>query len=200
MMQTTFLLVDLENVQPHDLSALEAGSFHVKVFVGAHQSKVPVSLASALQNLGPNAEYIRIDGSGHNALDFHIAYYLGRLAAEHPQARFRILSKDTGFDPLVSHLKARKVHCERLPSLAQPQPVSVPAEPGPDKFPLVIANLAKRKAGRPRTLKSLGGSIQALFHKQLSEDELRALLDALSERGVVKVVDGKLTYHLPKEP
>ena len=72
MMQTTFLLVDLENVQPHDLSALEAGSFKVKVFVGAHQTKVPVSLASALQAFGSNVEYIQIDGSGHNALDFHM--------------------------------------------------------------------------------------------------------------------------------
>jgi len=198
-MQTTFILVDLENVQPHNLSALEAGSFKVKVFVGAHQTKVPVSLASALQAFGSNVEYVQIEGSGHNALDFHIAYYLGRLAVERPEASFRIISKDTGFDPLVAHMKAKRIHCERLPSLAHQHPVSVSVEPGPDRISLVITNLVKRQTARPRTLKSLGGSIQTLFHKKLSEDELRALLDALGERGVVKVVDGKLIYALPQE-
>ena len=198
-MQTTFLLVDLENVQPHDLSALEAGSFKVKVFVGAHQTKVPVSLASALQAFGSNVEYIQIDGSGHNALDFHIACYLGRLAVEHPEARFRIISKDSGFDPLVSHMKARKVHCERLPTHSHLHSGPESPNPAPDRIPLVIADLVKRKAARPRTLKSLSGTIQALFRKQLSEDDLRALLDELSRRGVVKVVEGKLSYELPEE-
>src|ERR1035441_2994794 len=135
MMQTTFLIVDLENVQPHDLSALEPGSFKVKVFVGAHQTKVPVSLASALQTFGSNVEYIQIDGSGHNALDFHIAYYLGRLAVEHPEARFRIISKDSGFDPLVSHMKARKVHCERLPTPSYLHAGSISPNPAPDRIP-----------------------------------------------------------------
>src|ERR1019366_7122002 len=101
---------------------------------------------------------------------------LGRLAVEHPEARFRIISKDSGFDPLVSHMKARKVHCERLPTPSYLHAGSISPNPAPDRIPLVIADLVKRKAARPRTLKSLSGTIQALFRKQLSEDELRALL------------------------
>jgi hypothetical protein len=198
-MQTTFLLLDLENVQPDDLSGLGGGSFKVKVFLGAHQTKVPVVLACALQAFGPDAEYIRMEGSGHNALDFHIAYHLGRLAVEHPEGRFRIISKDAGFDPLVAHLRAQKLLCERLPSLADLRSVSASAKPAPDRIGLVLADLIKRQAARPRTLKTLSSTIQALFRKQLSEDELRALLDELNRRGVVKVSEGRLSYELPKE-
>jgi hypothetical protein len=199
MMQTTFLLLDLENVQPDDLSALGGGSFKIKVFLGAHQTKVPVVLARALQAFGPDAEYIQMEGSGHNALDFHIAYYLGRLAVEHPKARFRIISKDAGFDPLVAHLRARKILCERLPSLAgmHSAPPSREKSP-PDRITVVIADLIKRQTAHPRTLKTLSSTIQALFQKKLTDNELQALLDELSQRGVVKVLDGKLSYELPK--
>jgi hypothetical protein len=69
---TTFLLLDLENIQPDGLSAFTGGSFKIKVFLGAHQTKVPVTLARTLQAFGPDAEYIQMEGSGHNALDFHI--------------------------------------------------------------------------------------------------------------------------------
>jgi hypothetical protein len=124
-MQTTFIFLDLENVAMAELGPLAGGSFRIKVFMGSHQTKVPLALAQGLQAFGPNAEYIQMQGVGHNALDFHIAYYLGRLAVQHPAARFVIVSKDTGFDPLVAHLRAQKVGCERVTSLAAFQ------KPGP---------------------------------------------------------------------
>ena len=198
-MQPTFLFLDLENVQPEDLSALGGDSFKIKVFLGAHQTKVPVVLARALQAFGPDAEYIQMEGSGHNALDFHITYYLGRAAVEHPKARFVIISKDTGFDPLVAHLRTRKLLCERLPSVTglRTKPSSA-TKSNPDKIAVVIADLVRRQAARPRTLKTLSSTIQALFQKQLSEAELRVILDELTKRGLVKVSDGKLSYELPK--
>jgi PIN domain len=197
---TTFLLLDLENIQPDGLSALTGSSFRIKVFLGSHQTKVPVALARALQAFGSDAEYIQMEGSGHNALDFHIAYYLGRLAVEHPKAQFRIISKDAGFDPLVCHLRARKLLCERLPSLAglHSGPLAGNGSP-PDRIKVVIADLIKRQAARPRTPKTLSSTIQALFQKKLTDDELQGILDELSKRGVVKVSDGKLGYELPKQ-
>lgn len=67
----------------------------------------------------------------------------------------------------------------------------------PDKFAVVIADLIKRQGACPQTLKKLSSTIHALFQKRLSNDELQTLLDELSQRGVVKVSDGKLSYHLP---
>lgn len=75
--KTNYVLIDYENVQPKDLGLLRDGPFKVKIFLGKHQDKIPVSLATALQALGSDAEYIALDYSGKNALDFHIAYYLG---------------------------------------------------------------------------------------------------------------------------
>ena len=51
---------------------------------------------------------MKIGGNGKNALDFYLAFYVGDLAAKDPEAGFHILSDDTGFDPLIKHLKAPK--------------------------------------------------------------------------------------------
>jgi hypothetical protein len=53
--RTNFVLVDFENVQPKDIGLLKDGPFKVKVFLGPNQSKIPVSLAAALQSLGESA-------------------------------------------------------------------------------------------------------------------------------------------------
>jgi hypothetical protein len=67
----------------------------------------------------------------------------------------------------------------------------------PEKVDAVIDNLVKRKTGRPRTLKTLGTTIKALFVNQLSNDELESLIAQLTKRGVIKVTDGKVVYELP---
>ncbi len=118
LMRTNFVLVDFENVQPKDLGLLKDDLFKVKLFLGPNQSKIPVALASSLQSLGNNAEYIVLETAGNNALDFHIAYYIGLLSAEDPSAFFHIISKDSGFDPLIKHLKGRKVFAQRSTCIA----------------------------------------------------------------------------------
>ena len=65
------------------------------------------------QAFGLAIEWIRIEGNGPNALDFHIACHLGEGLARTPQAEFVIVSRDTGFDPLLRHLKARGLHWRR---------------------------------------------------------------------------------------
>lgn len=110
-----FFLIDYENVQPA-IGSLAPGSCRLMLFLGQHQSKVPVALSRVLQPFGADAEYVPISGSGPNAVDFHIAFYIGRLAANHPDARFTIISKDTGFDPLVKHLASLKIACNRAAS------------------------------------------------------------------------------------
>jgi len=123
-MDKPYYLIDFENVQPKALDCLKPGTSRVKVFLGAQQTKVMLELVQTLQPFGSDAEYIQITGNGPDAVDFHIAYYIGCLSAREPGATFRIVSKDTGFDPLVRHLKAKGVDCKRIPELG---PVSTPA-------------------------------------------------------------------------
>lgn len=194
-MKTQFVLVDFENVQPKTVPQFAPGSYKFKVFVGAHQTKVPFEMARALQAFGSDAEYIQIAGHGRNALDFHIAYYLGRLTAESPGARLHIVSKDKGFDPLVEHLEAQGISCRRSTSLADVNVAKAPGiERNSEKVIAVLENLAKRKTAKPRTVKTLRSTINALLGKQLSAKELDWLVDELIKQKAIKVSEGKVHY------
>ena len=200
-MRTNFVLVDFENVQPKDIGLLKDGPFKVKLFLGPNQAKIPVALASALQALGSNAEYISLETAGNNALDFHIAYYIGVLAAEDPSAFFHIISRDSGFDPLIKHLRGRKVSAQRSTCIAEIPyfKPSLPATPEA-QIEVAVADLVRRKASRPRTQKTLLSTLHALFRKELTEQQLSQLFASLCSRGVVKVDGTKVSYELPVEP
>ena len=166
--RTNFVLVDFENVQPKDIGLLKDGPFKVKIFLGPNQSKIPVSLAAALQSLGENAEYIILETAGTNALDFHIAYYIGALSAVEPTAFFHIISKDSGFDPLLKYLKGKKIFAQRstcitdIPYFKPSLPVTPEAQ-----VEAVVADLVRRKASKPRTQKTLLSTLHALFKEPL---------------------------------
>lgn len=197
-MRTNFVFVDFENVQPSDFGLLKDGPFKVKVFLGPNQSKIPVSLAAALQSLGNNAEYVVLESAGSNALDFHIAYYIGLLSAEDPSAYFHIISKDSGFDPLIRHLKGKKIFAQRSTAIAEIPyfKPSLPAAPEA-QIEIVVADLIRRKASKPRTQKTLLSTLHALFKKELSEQQLMQLFSSLCHRGVVKIEGTKVSYSLP---
>jgi hypothetical protein len=198
--RTNFVLVDLENVQPKDIGLLKERPFNVKVFLGPNQSKIPVSLAAAVQSLGDKAEYIVLETAGNNALDFHIAYYIGVLSAAEPTAFFHVISKDTGFDPLLKYLKGKKVFAQRSICIAD-IPYFKPALPSAPEAQIeaVIADLIRRKTSKPRTQKTLLSTLHALFKKELSEQQLAALFAALCKRGIVKFEGTKVSYVLPTE-
>jgi hypothetical protein len=193
-----FVLVDFENVQPKNLGLLSGRPVKLKIFLGIKQAKIPFAMAQAMQAFGSDAEYIQIDGNGSNALDFHIAYYIGQLAAENPGSSFYIVTNDTGFDPLIRHLRAKGISCRRIKALSETAPVKIPNScSNGQRVEAVIDNLARRKAARPRTLKTLRGTIRALFVNRLSEQELDDLIGELTARGTVTVTDGKVRYELP---
>src|ERR1041384_1793443 len=110
------LLIDLENVQKIDLSAVPSDA-RVLVFYGATQKKLPDDLVIQAQPLGTRLTWIKISGNGPNALDFHIAFYLGQELTTRPSSECTVFSKDTGFDPLIRHLHALGHRCCRVNSL-----------------------------------------------------------------------------------
>lgn len=196
-MRTNFILIDFENVRPEALDRLTGDHFKVLVFVGANQTKLSLDFAASMQRLGTRGEYVRISGNGPNALDFHIAFYLGVLASEHPTAYFHLISKDKGFDPLIAHLKARKILVGRVPAISDiPLLKAANGATPADKLDAITAKLSQLKASKPRTVRTLGSTIAALFLKQLSEEEVAALINGLSASGAVSIDGTKVTYHL----
>lgn len=225
-MSLHFVLIDFENVQPESVGALNPAENHVKVFAGEHQNRIEFGLAQALQPFGSNAEYIRIVGNGKDALDFHIAFYIGKLSAEHPGASFTIVSRDTGFDPLVKHLAGLKIPCRRTSAIvervASKPTMQKPVAPKPAKKsaskstakpipkaaskPIVAASKARLdealqrlqglKAARPGTVKTLKSSLKAWFKPALNETDVVALMGELERLGKIKATGTTVAYAL----
>lgn len=197
-MATNYLLIDFENVHPKNLELLAQYPFKVFVFVGENQSKVPFDLADSMQLLGNEARWVKIAGNGQNALDFHIAYYIGKLAASEPDARFHIISKDKGFDPLVRHLisKGIKVMREKdligIPLLQLPVSTSMD-----DKIAAIVKNLGGRGQSRPRKVRTLKNTINTLFASKLDDRELSSLVKEMQQRKLIVVNQSNVSYKLP---
>jgi hypothetical protein len=128
-MSFTYILVDFENVQPTavDMSLIRGTDYRVRLFHGPHQNKFDAEMVKALQPLGVHLEYFQCERKGKNALDFHVAFCLGRLvqeceAAPTPpgkRARFVIVSKDGGFDTLLGHVRALGYGAARVASVPE---------------------------------------------------------------------------------
>ncbi len=112
------LLVDFENLPKVDLSTIPDDVI-VPFFFGASQRTVSKDFLKAALKLGSRFLPIDIEGQGKNALDFHIAFYLGEHLSRDPHAHCAILSRDKGFDPLVRHLVGRKFIVRRAMSIAE---------------------------------------------------------------------------------
>lgn len=197
-MRTNYVLIDYESVQPEALAALEAEHFKVFVYVGANQAKVTFEAAAAMQKMGSRAEYIKISGNGPNALDFHIAFYIGQLSSVDPTAYFHIISKDTGFDPLIQHLKTKKMFAARWRDVSDIPLVKVANTKSPaEKISVIVANLQQRGTSKPRTVKTLLSTVNSIFQKKLTEQELAALQKELEAKGYVTVNGTKVSFSLP---
>ena len=197
-MATNYVLIDFENVQPKNLELLTRHPFKVFVFVGASQAKVPFDLADSMQLLGNDARYIKISGNGQNALDFHIAYYVGELAGKDPNAHFHIISKDKGFDPLIRHLKDRKINILRERDLGEIPLLRVPTTTSMnEKIAAIVKNLGGRGQSRPRKVRTLENTINTLFTKKLDKNELTALVKELQKRKLIVVNQSNVSYKLP---
>ena len=194
-LKNNYILVDLENVQPTNLDTLSGRNFKVIVFVGANQAKLSFELAVAMQALGSNAAYIKIDGNGPNALDFHIAFYMGKIAEKDSNAYFHIISKDTGFDPLVKHLRDSKILAQRvadITEIASLQAVSL--QPLEARISAVVARLSTMKDNKPRSIQSLENTISSLFSKKLSGPELTNLIKTMQARKLITTDGEKIIY------
>ena len=194
-MRINFVLIDSENVRPEYIEKLKHEHFRVLVFIGANLKRLDFAIVNAVQSLGSNGSYVQISSHGPSALDFHIAYYIGKLAAAHPDAYFHIISKDKGFDPLIKHLKNQKIFCSRSTSVLE-----IPLVKSTDKLSprqraadFYEKRIARAKA-RPATVVSLRSAILSHFHKVISEEEVAAVLEALITAGHVMVNGKKITY------
>lgn len=205
-----YVLVDYENVQPSNFEVLAGYPFKVIVFYGENQKnvslKLPFGLVEKMQQRGTDVRYIGISGIGKNALDFHIAYYIGELSQQDKKAHFHIIAKDNGYDPLIRHLKSKKISVHRrkdLKVLANLPTLILKissASSDEEKIQAIMEKLNIRGKSRPRKKDTLANRINCFFEEDLSEFELSAWIKKLESRNYIEVGDGgKIIYNL-KDP
>jgi hypothetical protein len=151
-MKELHALVDFENVQPtiDELAKLAPGFTDVWLFHGPHQAKQAQQFSAAHSGV----TLVPRSGNGPNALDFHLSFYLGYVAAKHPKAHLVVVANDKGYDPMIAHARMldftvkRVGHKAKSTSVAQvAQPVVKKLTPAAKVAP--VKNAASAKVAKP---------------------------------------------------
>jgi len=213
------VFVDFENVHKVDLAVIGSKSVSFTLLVGPRQTKLDASLVEKLFEHAVSVQLVRLTSAGRNALDFTLAYYVGRAVAADPTGHFYIISKDTGYDALIAHLRSRNISAERhdnfealpfvdsappeAPATAhagktKPQPQSKSMPDSLDEWEnRVLHHFCKPSATRPRTQKTLVRFLVAYLGHKITEADAMSLVETLSQAGHLVIGDkGKVTYHL----
>jgi hypothetical protein len=171
------ILIDFENIQPEakQLAALDENNCHIWLFLGKLQQKtLSIDLCEALCRFGKNVHFVRIAKTGKNALDFYLAYYLGKISEQDKDALICIFSRDTGFDVLVEHMESGQ-HCRgivRIATLADAAPlpqteIATPAIQAADEavVPTAIAATADKETTAPLPPQNNSAIVHDLYKK-----------------------------------
>lgn len=126
-MKEQHVLVDYENVQPsiEDLLKLAPKLTDVWLFHGPNQIKRAEQLKAAHERV----TLVPHSGKGKNALDFHLSFYLGYVAAKHPDATLLVVANDKGYDSMLAHAKLLGFTATRMGFKAKTAPAAKKATP-----------------------------------------------------------------------
>ncbi len=195
-MKKKIILIDYENIQDIDLKPLQGMDFLVKVFYGESQKFSGEFTNLALELGKERIEMIKISGNGKNALDFHIAYYIGKLVKEFEKPSFYIVTKDSGFIPLVRHLNEKeKVTCSRIKSITE---LEFKPAVNPDskvKHEIVINKLLKTRVPKPKRKKTLKNRIMDIFKNEIPDSEAEEIIQQLIDCNFISCDKEAITYN-----
>jgi hypothetical protein len=201
------VFVDFENVHQVDAAVIGAKTVSFTLLLGAKQTKLDAGLVEKLMEHAATVQLIRLTSSGKNALDFALAYYVGRAVSANPAVFIHIISRDTGFDPLIEHLRSRHIHARRHDSFAtltfsgtaKAATVAPKVETAVQKDPLirVLESLRKNITNRPKKKKTLLSHLKSTLGKDATEAEAANLLELLRDAGHLSIGDkDAVTYHV----
>jgi hypothetical protein len=211
---TQLVFVDFENVPSVDLGAISGHPAHVTLLIGKNQKKLDIGLVQQIRVLAAQIELVEVGASGHNALDFTLAFYLGRAVQRSPAAQFSIVSRDKDFEPMIGHLRATGINVARydsfaaLPFLPRPKPVIparrvVPPRAGPagrpggpaERFARLVESFQGGPQNRPKKRTKLLSHIANFYGKNLTDAKAEDVLRDLSSSGVLSIdSNGKVSY------
>lgn len=196
------ILIDYENVKPDDLSELHSEQFEAFVFVGKTQGCIPMRFANSLQKMGFRGHYVCVADSGKDALDFHIAFYIGQQVHADPNRQFYIVSNDRGYDPLIKHLKSLRIAARRVKCLSEifnhksvPSSSTKNVKSTEERLAALIDRLSKSESSKPGTERSLRNKIKSDLRFDSDDSDTESVIGELKRRNVIRISDkGKVSY------
>ena len=194
------VFVDFENVPKVDLALIGAASVSFTLLLGARQTKLDAALVEKLMEHAASVQLIRLTSSGKNALDFALAYYVGRAVMADPTAYVHIISKDTGFEPLIKHLRSRHIHVRRhdnFSTLTFSGSVKPSTSTSEELLPRVMEHLRKNTSNRPKRKKTLVSHLRAFLGKTFTEADVMDFVEKLCEAKHLSIGEkDAVTYHV----
>lgn len=192
------VFIDFENVPSVRLTGFAGGLVKVTILIGEKQKRLDSLLVEQLLHYSANVNFVRLSSSGRNALDFTLAYYVGRAVAADPTAGVYIISRDKGFDPLIEHLNLNRVRAARFEDF-QDLPFLESATRSAESARLaeIVAHLEAHPASRPKRKRTLLSHLRS-HYGQLNEVEAEAMVVELIERNFISIDSkGAVLYQLP---
>lgn len=188
MNRTNYIFVDFENIQEVDLDLIANKPVVVILVLGERHKNLPVEMVKQFLRYPTQVRLIEAGRSGRNALDFVLAYRIGVESVRDPKGFFHIVSRDTGFDALILHLKKNNILADRHESFAQALGLTgANLADLQDRVKVVIGRLTRNKKSRPKRKRTLLSQINAYFGKLLSESELEEMLKTLITEEVIEI-------------
>ena len=186
------ILIDYENLQVKNLDELYDLDSEICVFIGPMQKKLSADLVQSAQKFGSRLKWIPISRQGSNALDFHIAYYLGQVSQNEPKPFFHIISHDTGFDALIDFMRSQKLFIDRVESIEDIPLIKKMKEIKKDPVAFIKGRILN--VSKPKKLSTL----QTAIKKWLDEDDegvVTEIVESLKKKGFLEIDEnGKVKY------
>jgi PIN domain len=195
-MKKNIILIDYENVQNIDLNPLINQDVKIYIFHGKEQKFTGPLLKTALEFGKEKFIPIEIAGNGKNAADFHIAYFLGKLSKEIENPFFHIISKDTGFKPLVHYIKdVEKKYCLQEAAISDiPLLKLIPEQNPKSHYQMVVDFLSTRKVGKPKMKNTLRNQIISVCKKEINEFDADMIIQQLITNNIINCKDEYISY------
>lgn len=178
------ILIDYENLQVKNLDLLYSLDTEVCVFTGPNQKNFDGGLVRSAQKFGTRLQWISISRPGPNALDFHIAYYLGQVSQCTPKPYFHIISKDKGFDALIDFMKSQDLFVDRVTSIEDIPLVKKMEEIKKDPVAFIKNRILSQS--KPAKLKTLQRAIRSWLE---TDDDVivNKIIDSLKKKDFLTI-------------
>jgi hypothetical protein len=186
------ILIDYENLQVKNLDELYDLDTEICVFTGPQQKKYSAEVVQSAQKFGSRLKWIPISRQGSNALDFHIAYYLGQVSQNEPKPFFHIISHDTGFDALIDFMRGQNLFIDRVETIEEIPLIKKMKEIKKDPVAFIKGRILN--VSKPKKLSTL----QTAIKKWLEEDDesvVKEIVNSLKKKRFLEIDDsGKVKY------